>query len=95
MDINTYNTNPIPTQPTKTYVVFNVSELEKIDFSLVCETSAETIRKSVDGNKTFVKWIGDQPAFVDNLTTKDGIYTLEEMLDILATPEWKAQATYT
>lgn len=40
----------------RNYVIFNVSEIEKIDFSQVLETSAETLRRSVDGTKTFVKW---------------------------------------
>lgn len=39
----------------KNYVIFNVSEINKIDFSKVSETNQNTIRKSVDGLKTFVK----------------------------------------
>ena len=38
------------------YVIFNITELSKIDFSQVFETSAETIRRSVDGTKSFVKF---------------------------------------
>lgn len=30
------------------YVVFDVTEIEKIDFNEVMETSEETLRKSVD-----------------------------------------------
>ena len=37
-----------------TYMIFNVSELEQIDFTQVLETSIDTIRKSVDETKTFV-----------------------------------------
>jgi len=70
------------------YVIFNVSEISKIDFSQVGETSAETLRTSYDGTKTFVKWEVEQPAFVDLLTTKEGPYTHEEMLVILSTPDW-------
>jgi len=32
----------------KYYVIFNVSELDKINFNQVFETSIETVRKSVD-----------------------------------------------
>ena len=39
----------------KEYVIFNVSELDKIDFTQVEETSIETVRKSVDETLTFVK----------------------------------------
>jgi hypothetical protein len=70
------------------FMIFNVSELNIIDFTQVQETSADTVRKSVDGNKTLVKWDGDMPQCVHNLTTKEGPYTYEEILVILSTPEW-------
>ncbi len=70
------------------YIIFNVSELDKIDFNQVLETSIDTIRKSVDETKTFVKWDGETPPCVLTLTTSEGAYGYEEMLTILATPEW-------
>ena len=70
------------------FMIFNVSELPNIDFKTVLETSEETVRKSVDETKTFVKWDGNMPECVSNLTTKEGPYTYEEMLTILSTPEW-------
>ena len=73
------------------FMIFNVSELGQIDFSTVLETSAETVRKSVDGTKTFVKWDGTIPTCVSNLTTKEGPYTYDEILVILSTPEWTEQ----
>ena len=70
-------------------MIFDVSELPQIDFNEVLETSVETVRKSVDETKTFVKWDGDViPSSIDALTTKEGPYTYEEILAILATPEW-------
>jgi hypothetical protein len=70
------------------YIIFNVSELPLVNFNEVLETSVATVRKSVDKTKTFVKWDGATPDCVNNLTTKEGPYTYEEMLTILATPEW-------
>ena len=70
------------------FMIFNVSELNQIDFSQVFETSVNTIRKSVDEQKTFVKWDGPIPSSVASLTTKEGPYTYNEILAILATPEW-------
>ena len=70
------------------FMIFACSELDQIDFTTVLETSADTVRKSVDGTKTFVKWDGTMPECVANLTTKEGPYTYEEILVILATPEW-------
>ena len=72
----------------RNFMIFNVSELTNIDFNEVLETSADTVRKSVDLTKTFVKWEGTIPTCVSNLTTKEGPYTYEEILTILATPEW-------
>jgi hypothetical protein len=73
---------------SREFMIFSVTELSEIDFTQVCETSEETVRKSVDGTKTFVKWDGVTPECVANLTTKEGPYTYEEILVILATPEW-------
>jgi DNA primase len=86
------------------YVIFNVSELDKINFAEVLETSAETVRKSVDETKTFVKWdsinrfveaeTGEEiieefiPDSIKSLTTKSKYYTHEEILDILSEQEW-------
>jgi hypothetical protein len=70
------------------YIIFAMSEIGLIDFSQVLETSIDTIRKSVDGTKTFVKWDGDTPACISGLTTAEGPYTNEEILAILATEEW-------
>lgn len=71
------------------FMIFNVSELELIDFTQVCETSIDTVRKSVGGTKTFVKWDSVEiPSSVELLTTKEGPYTYEEILAILSRPEW-------
>ena len=76
----------------RNFMIFNVSELGIIDFNEVLETSQDTVRKSVDETKTFVKWEGEPtPTSVDSLTTKEGPYTYNEILTILATPEWSLE----
>jgi hypothetical protein len=75
----------------RSFVIFNVEELPLIDFTQVLETSAETVRVSVDGTKTFVKWDGSVPACIEQLTTKSIYYTYTEIIDILATDEWSGQ----
>ena len=76
------------------YIIFNVSELDKIDFNEVQETSVDTIRKSVDETLTFVKYDGDEmPPSVLSLTTKQGPYTQTEILEIINTPEWVIETT--
>jgi hypothetical protein len=75
------------------YVIFNYAEVDKIDFNEVFETSIETLRLTEDGLRTFVKWIGDEPSCISNLTSKSIIYNNEEMLDILDQPEWVGNET--
>ena len=71
------------------FMIFNVTELSQIDFTQVCETSADTVRKSVDATKTFVKWdSAETPSSVATLTTTEGPYTYDEILTILSGPEW-------
>lgn len=85
---------------SRTYTVFNTSETGSIDYSQVYETSNETLRLSVDGTKTFVKYdavtysddsgslVTITPSSVENLTTTSGSYTHSEILALLATDEW-------
>jgi hypothetical protein len=74
----------------RNFVIFSLTEIDKINFTQVLETSAETLRKSVDGTKSFVKWDGEQPEFVSTLETLEGPYTYTEILEILSGPEWSA-----
>ena len=73
---------------TRNFAIFSLTEIDKIDFSLVCETSADTIRRSTDETKSFIKWDGEPPEFISTLETLEGPYTYTEILDILSTPEW-------
>jgi len=74
--------------PNHYYLIFDVTELPLVDFDFVLETSIDTVRKSLDETKTFVKWEGDTPDFVLNMQTKQGPYTHEEILNILNTEDW-------
>jgi len=75
----------------RNYLIFNVSELQLINFAEVLESSAETLRKSANGTNTFVKWEGDTPACIADLTTAQGPYTHAEMLGILSGSDWTVQ----
>lgn len=75
---------------SRQYLIIPTTEVSKVDFTQVQETSEETLRKSVDGTKTFVKWGGEAPAFVADIVGAEGPYTHAEILEILNTPEWSA-----
>lgn len=66
------------------YVIINASDVASVDFDQVIETSADTLRYSLDGTKTFVKFYGDAPSFLEGKTQ----YTHAEILNILVGSEW-------
>ena len=66
------------------YVIIESSEVGSVDFSEVMETSANTLRYSVDETKTLVKFVGDTPSFLEGETE----YNHSEILNILSGPEW-------
>ena len=69
---------------SRQYVILNLDEIDSVDFDQVMETEASKVRKSIDGSKFFVKFVGDVPSFLDGKT----IYSHSEILAILATDEW-------
>ncbi len=79
---------------SRQYLIIPTSEVHKVDFSQICETSENTIRLSVDGLKTFVKWDQDEPSFIVNLNGADGPYNHAEILEILATDVWTFPSAY-
>jgi hypothetical protein len=70
------------------YMVVMVSEVDQVDFRQVFETSADTLRVSVDGVYTFFKWEGSTPSSIEALTYKEGEFTHSEMLEYLNDPKW-------
>lgn len=68
----------------RTFVIIDASEVGNVNFDQVLETSADTLRYSLDGTKTFVKFYGDAPSFLEGKTQ----YTHSEILSILTGAEW-------
>lgn len=71
----------------KTFVILDSSEVGIIDFDQVMERSVNTLRYSLDGTKTFVKFEGDTPSFLEGKTQ----YSYSEILTILAGPDWTSE----
>ena len=71
-----------------TYIIINMTEIGLVDFNSVLETSQATVRISVDGTQTVLKWEGSEPSFVASLSSYDGPYTHSEILSIMATTAW-------
>ncbi len=61
-----------------------MADVSNINFSEVAETSEETLRLSLNGEKTVLKFVGETPGFLVGLQQ----YNHSEILAIMATPEW-------
>lgn len=68
----------------RNYVIIDASEVPSVDFNNVLETSANTLRYNLAGDKTFVKYEGAMPPF---LLGKD-TYSHAQILEVLASEEW-------
>ena len=73
---------------SREYLIIPTTEVSKVDFTQVCETSSETLRFSISGDKSFIKWDGEAPAFVAGLVGTEGPYTYSEILEISSGSEW-------
>lgn len=74
--------------PNRYYVIFSVSELSTINYDEILIDSSNTLTRTVDDTKAFVKWEGAMPPSVQALTTKSITYTHDQFLAILQQPEW-------
>jgi len=75
----------------KKYVIITSDDISSVDFSKVQETSVDTLRWNKDNTKTFVKFTGDTPSFLNGKTQ----YTYSEILTILnnINGEWYIEDT--
>ena len=71
-----------------TYIVINLSDTDKVLFSQVNQTSAQTVRRNIANTQCMLSYILE-PSFVTNGEVVP-IDTLnhEEALALLATPAW-------
>ena len=81
MTVETYHKNKVMAEK---YVIINASEVGTVDFSQVNETSADTLRYSLDDSKTFVKFDGNTPSFLNGKT----LYTHSEIITVLDGSDW-------
>lgn len=69
----------------RNYVVIDAARVPSIDFNQVLETSAETLRYSLDASQTFIKFESTRPDFLDE---DDISLTHAEILDVLSHDDW-------
>ena len=70
------------------YAIIDINDLLKVDFTQVGQTSANTVRKSLDNSKFVLKW-ETMPTFItDGTIVPLQVLTHEECLELMDTPEW-------
>jgi hypothetical protein len=69
------------------YITFDLSEIDKINFSELMTTSIETMRFSND-NLGLIKFMGEIPLSIQSLETKSQEYTISEVLVLLENDNW-------
>jgi len=73
---------------SNTYAIIDINDLLKVDFTQVDQTSADTVRKSLDGLKFVLKWDTEPTFIADGTIIPLQILTHSECLDLMNTPEW-------
>ena len=75
---------------TRTYAVVNLSDIGLIDFAQVGQTSASTVRKSLDNTEFVIKWAeGYTPTFISDASVIPvGTYDHHAILELMATDKW-------
>ena len=66
------------------YVIYNMANVDLINFDQVKEDSRDTLRLSLDQTKCVLKFEGDTPDFLVGLQQ----YNYEEILEIMYSSEW-------
>lgn len=76
----------------KTYAIINLTDIGLIDFAQVGESSASTVRKSLDNTQFVIKWQeGYTPTFImDASVIPVGTYNHHAILELMQTPEWSS-----
>ena len=71
------------------YAVIELTETDKVIFSQVNQSSAQTMRRNLANTQGLLSW-SVTPSFITNgsLPIVGEIMTHEEALTLMATPEW-------
>jgi len=74
----------------KTYAIINLTDISLIDFSQIAQSSASTVRKSLDNSQFVIKWQdGYEPTFIsDGKVTPLQVLSHAECLELMSTDKW-------
>jgi len=71
------------------YAIINWSDISEIDFSEIYQTDINNLSRTLDGTKCIIKWCSTDtiPNFLNNIEYL-GPYSHDQILEIIASPEW-------
>jgi|TARA_Y100000015_G_C2395204_1_gene92381 hypothetical protein len=71
------------------YAVINLENTDKVIFSQVNQSSAQTMRRNLANTEGLLSW-STEPSFITNssLPIVGSVMTHSEALELMATPEW-------
>jgi hypothetical protein len=74
----------------KTYAIIKLTDISLIDFSQIAQSSASTIRKSLDNTQFVIKWQdGYEPTFITDKKVRPlQVLSHSECLELMATADW-------
>ena len=76
----------------KTYAICNIAtDLQNIDFSQVGQSSASTVRRSLDDTLFVIKYNAEPTFIKDGSVTPSQTLTHAEALELMATPSWSEE----
>lgn len=78
-----------------TYAICNIAtDLTNIDFSQVGESSAETVRRSLDNTLFVIKYNAEPTFIADGTVTPSQVLSHSECLELMATSEWSEEEPF-
>jgi len=73
----------------KIYAIIKLTEIGLIDFGQVAQSSASTVRKSLDNTQFVIKWQGKEPTFIaDGTVIPLQLLTHAEALELMHSSKW-------
>jgi len=64
------------------YLVIDVGEISKIDFSKIMENDINDLQYYGNGEYTVIKWEGDDPEFIANIEKFHGPFNIDEIKNL-------------
>jgi hypothetical protein len=74
---------------SRIYAICNTSnDLDKIKFAQVVQTTANTVRRSVNGTQFVLSWTIEPTFIADSTVIPEEILNHDECIELMATPFW-------